>query len=66
MTEIDYSKSGMTVYQALMERLKRNGPDPRRDNFILWEGLRIKAYDWWDVGRHGRVRIELMSYTKDI
>ena len=59
--EIDYAQSGLSLQLANLEHFNRFPDKTSRPDHILWNGIRVKGADRWDVSQRGRVRIELLS-----
>jgi len=65
-SEIDYATSGLDIQYAVLDQYKRIPDKPKRPDFILWDGRKIKGFDNWTVPGKGLVRIELIEAKGDI
>lgn len=63
---VDYSLSGLTIREAVLDRAKRFPRKADRPDSLLWSGLHIKTSDKFEVGSSGRVRVEFLSSTTTI
>jgi hypothetical protein len=63
---IDYATTGLDIRQAKVEHAKRQAGDPDRTDYILWDGIRVKTADWWDVPITGIMRIEFLSSDSSV
>ena len=63
---IDYSKSGLDIQSSMVDHAKRFPSKAKRPQHIIWNGLEIKTFDWWDVPSRGIVRLEFISLNSDI
>lgn len=60
-SEIDYAETGLDIRQAMVDHAKKITEIPDRTNSILWNGIRVKTADWWDVPITGIVEVEFLS-----
>ena len=44
-----------------MDHVRRFPDKSSRPDHILWDGIAVQTYDWWDVPENGIVAIELLS-----
>lgn len=63
---IDYSSSGMTIQQAMVDHVKRYPQKEGRPDHIIWAGRAVKTVDWWDVPKKGEIVAEILSIKKPI
>jgi|GEM_PF-1704003 len=63
---IDYSKSGMTIQQAMLDHVKRYPQKESRRGHIIWAEHAIKTADWWSVPVKGNIVAEILSVKKSI
>jgi hypothetical protein len=59
-TEIDYAAAGFDICQAKLHHAERYRDKADRPDYIIWNGIRVKTYDWWLVPSQGTVRVEFL------
>jgi hypothetical protein len=65
-TERDYSGSGLTIQQAMVDHVKRH-PDRRsRSPYILWGGSHVQTSDILEVPSKGIVRAEFIAASSEV
>src|SRR5262249_14202934 len=62
----DYALTGLTLTDARLDIAAKHPDKSKRPDFVLWNGLHIKALDSWIVPIRGRVRIEILSQTPTV
>lgn len=57
----DYSASGLTLQQAMVDHMKRYPDKSRRPDHIFWQGKPVKTTDAFETPRSGRIAAEVLS-----
>ena len=59
----DYSETGLTIQQAMVDHVKRHPDKGMRPGYILWNGSRVQTSDVLEVPSKGIVRAEFVYVT---
>ena len=62
----DYSESGLTIQDAMLDLMKRFPDRKQRPDYLLWGGRKVKTGDRLSVPVRGVVRGEFLSAKGDI
>lgn len=64
--ERDYSDSGLSIQQAMVDHIKRHPDKKLRPHYILWAGHRVQTSDILQVPSKGVVRAEFISASSEV